>query len=102
VEKYFEILKLQKNCSPMLHKDPMLPIEATLPTLPNEVAGQPQGDAVPDAIPAANMSRVRHSSIEYQLMPKVHKNNKEQKYVTPERCDDENFVKEVSCLLAKL
>ncbi len=37
----------------MLHKDPMLPKEATLPTLPNEVVGQPQGDAVPDAIPAA-------------------------------------------------
>lgn len=38
----------------MLHKDPTLPIDATLPTLPKLVVGQPQGDAVPDAIAAAS------------------------------------------------
>ena len=38
----------------MLHKDPTLPIDATLPTLPKLIVGQPHGDAVPDAIAAAS------------------------------------------------
>ncbi len=42
------------GAAPMLHKDPTLPIDATLPTLPRLVVGQPQYDAVPDAIAAAS------------------------------------------------
>lgn len=37
----------------MLHSEPTLPIEETLPTLPKLVVGQPQGLAVPLAMPAA-------------------------------------------------
>jgi hypothetical protein len=38
----------------MLHNEPTLPIDATLPMLPKLVVGQLQGVAVPLAMPAAH------------------------------------------------
>ena len=86
----------------MLHKDPMLPIEATLPTLPNEVVGQPQGDAVPDAIPAAHKACVRQSNQRYHLMPRSNTLDVANRCDNHERCIYDKFAKEVRCLLAKL